>query len=162
MKTEELVYSFLDKLDPAKDEFPSVRAIREKIGRGSYGTINDAVRNWKKTHAFAKPIRMNGDIELDEASLREFAKALNAVFGPVIRTRVDRVVQESEQKIASLTDSLNDTRQQLEEEVKKSASLRQELERLRIELENERLARAKAEGALEVMTRSGLVTSSRD
>lgn len=48
MKTEELVYALLDSIDTAKEDLPSVRMIRERLGKGSYGTISAALRNWKK------------------------------------------------------------------------------------------------------------------
>lgn len=161
MKTEELVYSLLDGLNPAKDEIPSVRTIREKLGKGSYGTISAALRNWKKSHAFAEAVRVDSEIELDEETLREFAETLSKIFGPIIRSRVDRVKREDEAEIARLATSLKQANLKLEEEINKREALEDELDKLRKELDEERLAKARVEGAFEAMTRSALLADDK-
>lgn len=162
MKTEELVYTLLDKIDPAKDEIPSVRAIREALGKGSYGTIAAALRNWKKSHGLAEAIRFDSTLELDEESLREFAQALSRVFGPIVRARVAQARAECEENIAELTESLTRAQQALQDEIAKREAIESELANLRSDLEKERLAKARAEGVIEAMARNSQQTSEKD
>lgn len=161
MKTEELVYALLDSIDTAKEDLPSVRMIRERLGKGSYGTISAALRNWKKSHGFAEAVRHDSAIDLDEGTLREFAESVSKVFGPIIRSRVASVRQENEKRIAELSAALNAASERLQKEIHKREVLEEEVDRLRKELDEERLAKARAEGALEAVTRGTLVAGER-
>ena len=161
MKTEELVYALLDSIDTAKEDLPSVRMIRERLGKGSYGTISAALRNWKKSHGFAEAVRNDSAIDLDEGTLREFAESVSKVFGPIIRSRVASVRQENEKRIAELSAALNAASERLQKEIHKREVLEEEVDRLRKELDEERLAKARAEGALEAVTRGTLVAGER-
>ena len=161
MKTEELVYALLDSIDTAKEDLPSVRMIRERLGKGSYGTISAALRNWKKGHGFAEAVRHDSAIDLDEGTLREFAESVSKVFGPIIRSRVASVRQENEKRIAELSEALNAASERLQKEIHKREVLEEEVDRLRKELDEERLAKARAEGALEAVTRGTLVAGER-
>lgn len=161
MKTEELVYALLDSIDTAKEDLPSVRMIRERLGKGSYGTISAALRNWKKSHGFAEAVRHDSAIDLDEGTLREFAESVSKVFGPIIRSRVTSVRQENEKRIAELSEALNAASERLQKEIHKREVLEEEVDRLRKELDEERLAKARAEGALEAVTRGTLVAGER-
>lgn len=161
MKAEELVYALLDSIDTAKEDLPSVRMIRERLGKGSYGTISAALRNWKKSHGFAEAVRHDSAIDLDEGTLREFAESVSKVFGPIIRSRVASVRQENEKRIAELSEALNAASERLQKEIHKREVLEEEVDRLRKELDEERLAKARAEGALEAVTRGTLVAGER-
>lgn len=161
MRTEELVYALLDSIDTAKEDLPSVRMIRERLGKGSYGTISAALRNWKKSHGFAEAVRHDSAIDLDEGTLREFAESVSKVFGPIIRSRVASVRQENEKRIAELSEALNAASERLQKEIHKREVLEEEVDRLRKELDEERLAKARAEGALEAVTRGTLVAGER-
>lgn len=161
MKTEELVYALLDSIDTAKEDLPSVRMIRDRLGKGSYGTISAALRNWKKSHGFAEAVRHDSAIDLDEGTLREFAESVSKVFGPIIRSRVASVRQENEKRIAELSEALNAASERLQKEIHKREVLEEEVDRLRKELDEERLAKARAEGALEAVTRGTLVAGER-
>ena len=51
MKDQSVRYSVREILESAQEsdrQLPSIRAIRAKIGKGSLGTISEAVNEWKQ------------------------------------------------------------------------------------------------------------------
>lgn len=132
------VKSILDDAVTRGLEFPSLRAIRAQIGKGSYSTIAEAVKEWKQAKMAAASMPVTADLSMEESEAVSGA-VWNAV-SPIIAKRLTRqnecaesAWEETRREIDRLCQTAED--QLAEEQALKEARLKAEREREREYLE---------------------------
>lgn len=138
------VYSILDDAVSRGLEFPSLRAIRAQIGKGSYSTIAEAVKEWKQAKMAAASMPVTADLSMEESEAVSTA-VWNAV-SPIIAKRLTRhnecaesAWEETRREIDRLCQTAED--QLAEEQALKEARLKAEREREYFEYRNQALSK---------------------
>lgn len=134
------VKSILDDAVTRGLEFPSLRAIRAQIGKGSYSTIAEAVKEWKQAKMAAASMPVTADLSMEESEA-----VWNAV-SPIIAKRLTRqnecaesAWEETRREIDRLCQTAED--QLAEEQALKEARLKAEREREYLEYRNQALSK---------------------
>ena len=138
------VNSILDDAVSCGLEFPSLRAIRAQIGKGSYSTIAEAVKEWKQAKMAAASMPVTADLSMEESEAVSTA-VWNAV-SPIIAKRLSRqnecaesAWEETRREIDRLCQSAED--QLAEEQALKEARLKAERQREYFEYRNQALSK---------------------
>lgn len=138
------VKSILDDAVTRGLEFPSLRAIRAQIGKGSYSTIAEAVKEWKQAKMATASMPVTADLSMEESEAVSGA-VWNAV-SPIIAKRLTRqnecaesAWEETRREIDRLCQTAED--QLAEEQALKEARLKAEREREYLEYRNQALSK---------------------
>lgn len=151
MKTEHRVYALLNQLADESGQIPTLREIRKKLGSGSFTTIAEAVRRWRTSKNSVSDVV---EADSDEESLQALSDLLAQTLAPTLRALLQQETSQLKATVKALQLELEETKTQLRQEHEANIRLDIEREDLRDALDAERLARAKAEGALQALQKS--------
>lgn len=116
--SKENIWAACDALREAGLE-PTMRGVREVLGKGSPGTINDGKRAWEKEQdaqreaAAAAPEKSQKTLDLFEALWVEATRS-GRQEAAALKAQLDRLVEKHEKEIAEANATLDETHKQLE------------------------------------------------
>ena len=149
MSTESHVIALLDTLAAANEEIPTIRDIRQRIGKGSLTTISRAVQDWKLNHRISTGIVSEIPDELTEVISSKILNSIWAGVRPLLMEQIAAQKHVCDAQMIRLRHDLRDAEGSLAKSEARRAELEKEVAELKAELREALLARAKAEGALE-------------
>ena len=149
MSTETKVITLLDTLQAANEEMPTIREIRQRIGKGSLTTISRAVQVWKISNKVSENTSSGIPEELTDAVSSTILKSIWAGVRPLLAEQIAAQKNVHAAQMNRLSGELKDAVRSLEEAQDRCLRLEAEVNALKKELRDAMLARAKAEGALE-------------
>ena len=149
MSTETKVIALLDTLQAAHEEIPTIREIRQRIGKGSLTTISRAVQDWKISNKVSENTSSGIPEELTDAVSSTILKSIWAGVRPLLAEQIAAQKNVHDAQMNRLRGELKDAVRSLEEAQDRCLRLEAEVNALKKELRDAMLARAKAEGALE-------------
>ena len=149
MSTETKVIALLDTLQAAHEEIPTIREIRQRIGKGSLTTISRAVQDWKISNKVSENTSSGIPEELTDAVSSTILKSIWAGVRPLLAEQIAAQKNVHAAQMNRLRGELKDAVRSLEEAQDRCLRLEAEVNALKKELRDAMLARAKAEGALE-------------
>lgn len=149
MSTETKVITLLDTLQAANEEMPTIREIRQRIGKGSLTTISRAVQDWKISNKVSENTSSGIPEELTDAVSCTILKSIWAGVRPLLAEQIAAQKNVHAAQMNRLRGELKDAVRSLEEAQDRCLRLEAEVNALKKELRDAMLARAKAEGALE-------------
>lgn len=142
--TVEEIWRAADALD-AEGIRPTLAAVRKKLGRGSYTTIQDAMSQWKHRQLDSK----RASIEPPPAEVDEQARMLAAELWTLALSAADRTLAGERERMAEEEVIL---RSQLAEAAEVADELGAQAERLAHDLADARSQAAAQEGVLAELT----------
>ena len=149
MSTETKVIALLDTLQAAHEEIPTIREIRQRIGKGSLTTISRAVQDWKISNKVSENTSSGIPEELTDAVSSTILRSIWAGVRPLLAEQIAAQKNVHAAQMNRLRGELKDAVRSLEEAQDRCLRLEAEVNALKKELRDAMLARAKAEGALE-------------
>lgn len=149
MSTETKVITLLDTLQAANEEMPTIREIRQRIGKGSLTTISRAVQDWKISNKVSENTSSGIPEELTDAVSSTILKSIWAGVRPLLAEQIAAQKNVHAAQMNRLRGELKDAVRSLEEAQDRCLRLEAEVNALKKELRDAMLERAKAEGALE-------------
>lgn len=90
------VRNLLSASASAGQQCPSIRAIRAKIGKGSFGTISEIVNQWKQ-----EQLQSRGDMpeRFESKDAEKIIAVIWEIVAPLIRDRIESVEKRAQQRI---------------------------------------------------------------
>ncbi|MGN1209873.1 MAG: DNA-binding protein [Duodenibacillus sp.] len=106
------VREVLENAQASGRQLPSIRAIRAKIGKGSLGTISEAVNEWKQ----AKLVQQ-GDLPsgFEQGESEKIVHAVWEVVAPMIRTQIEQIDNRAKARIQIEHDEASRVREAADE-----------------------------------------------
>ena len=149
MKDQSVRDSVREILESAQEndrQLPSIRAIRAKIGKGSLGTISEAVNEWKQEKLVQQGALPSGFEQ------RETENIINAVWeavAPMIRAQVEQIDSRAKARIQIEHDEACRIREAADEALASVEKKERRLEELDEQVRGLQEELAKLKGALE-------------
>lgn len=149
MKDQSVRDSVREILESAQEndrQLPSIRAIRAKIGKGSLGTISEAVNEWKQEKLVQQGALPSGFEQ------RETENIINAVWeavAPMIRAQVEQIDSRAKARIQIEHDEASRIREAADEALASVEKKERRLEELDEQVRGLQEELAKLKGALE-------------
>lgn len=140
------VRSILDDTAAKGTGIPSIRAIRGMIGKGSLGTISEAVNSWRQ-----EQLQNSGSLPqgFEENDARQVAESVWNVVQPILKRQIKAIEQKADARVAierneasKIREAAEDVLATAEEKDRRIASLTDQLRELHEKL-------AELQGALD-------------
>lgn len=115
MKDQSVRDSVREILESAREsdrQLPSIRAIRAKIGKGSLGTISEAVNEWKQEKLVQKGELPSG---FEQREAENIIKAVWEAVAPMIRAQVEQIDSRAKTRIQIEHDEASRVREAADE-----------------------------------------------
>lgn len=139
MKDQSVRDSVREILESAREsdrQLPSIRAIRAKIGKGSLGTISEAVNEWKQEKLVQKGELPSG---FEQREAENIIKAVWEAVAPMIRAQVEQIDSRAKARLQIEHDealaSVEKKERRLEELDEQVRGLQEDLAKLKGALE---------------------------
>ncbi len=140
------VREILENVQASGQPLPSIRALRAKIGKGSLGTISEAVNDWKQEKLVQQGELPSG---FEQGEAEKIVNAVWEVVAPMIRAQVEQIDTRAKARIQIEHDEASHVREAADEAL---ASVEKKERRL-VELDEQarglKEELAKLNGALE-------------
>lgn len=149
MKDQSVRDSVREILESAREsdrQLPSIRAIRAKIGKGSLGTISEAVNEWKQEKLVQKGELPSG---FEQREAENIIKAVWEAVAPMIRTQVEQIDSRAKTRIQIEHDEASRVREAADEALASVEKKECRLEELDEQVRGLQEDLAKLKGALE-------------
>lgn len=149
MKDQSVRDSVREILESAREsdrQLPSIRAIRAKIGKGSLGTISEAVNEWKQEKLVQKGELPSG---FEQREAENIVKAVWEAVAPMIRTQVEQIDSRAKTRIQIEHDEASRVREAADEALASVEKKECRLEELDEQVRGLQEDLAKLKGALE-------------
>jgi chromosome segregation ATPase len=114
--TEDMVISAAEEL-LAEDKYPSMAAVRSKLGTGSYTTISPILRKWREGQELSKVVMVEIPSDIQTA-LDKFGNQLWTVASSIATQQLDKIREEAR----SVVDAANSERNEAMEEIERLES----------------------------------------
>lgn len=106
------VHEILESARESDRQLPSIRAIRAKIGKGSLGTISEAVNEWKQEKLVQKGELPSG---FEQREAENIIKAVWEAVAPMIRAQVEQIDSRAKTRIQIEHDEASRVREAADE-----------------------------------------------
>ena len=130
------VREILESVQESDRQLPSIRAIRAKIGKGSLGTISEAVNEWKQEKLVQKGELPSG---FEQREAENIIKAVWEAVAPMIRAQVEQIDSRAKARLQIEHDealaSVEKKERRLEELDEQVRGLQEDLAKLKGALE---------------------------
>ena len=149
MKDQSVRYSVREILESAQKsdrQLPSIRAIRAKIGKGSLGTISEAVNEWKQEKLVQQGALPSG---FEQREAENIIEAVWEVVAPMIRAQVEQIDSRAKARIQIEHDEASRVREAADEALASVEKKDRRLEELDEQVRGLQEDLAKLKGALE-------------
>lgn len=140
------VRGILENAATAGNELPSIRAIRAKIGKGSFGTISEAVNEWKQEQLASRTDMPQG---FDEQAMKKISDVVWTVVAPMMAERIGLIEQNAARRIEIEHAEANKVREAADEALATVEDKDNRIATLTEQVKGLGEALAKAQGALE-------------
>ena len=149
MKDQSVRDSVREILESAREsdrQLPSIRAIRAKIGKGSLGTISEAVNEWKQEKLVQKGELPSG---FEQREAENIIKAVWEAVAPMIRAQVEQIDSRAKARLQIEHDEASRVRAAADEALASVEKKERRLEELDEQVRGLQEDLAKLKGALE-------------
>ena len=149
MKDQSVRDSVREILESAREsdrQLPSIRAIRAKIGKGSLGTISEAVNEWKQEKLVQKGELPSG---FEQREAENIIKAVWEAVAPMIRAQVEQIDSRAKARLQIEHDEASRVREAADEALASVEKKERRLEELDEQVRSLQEDLAKLKGALE-------------
>ena len=149
MKYQSVRDSVREILESAREsdrQLPSIRAIRAKIGKGSLGTISEAVNEWKQEKLVQKGEPPSG---FEQREAENIIKAVWEAVAPMIRAQVEQIDSRAKARLQIEHDEASRVRGAADEALASVEKKERRLEELDEQVRGLQEDLAKLKGALE-------------
>ena len=140
------VREILESVQESDRQLPSIRAIRAKIGKGSLGTISEAVNEWKQEKLVQKGELPSG---FEQREAENIIKAVWEAVAPMIRAHVEQIDSRAKTRIQIEHDEASRVREAADEALASVEKKERRLEELDEQVRGLQEDLAKLKGALE-------------
>ena len=159
MKPDTKLFDLLDKVYAETGRIPTIRKIREMLGGGSMTTLSKSIKNWKVSKGLNDMESSELPKDLSEALAGQVSLGIWAAIRPYLHRKLDMQKTQFLREIALLTDTQESLQKQLAETQtllrkadQRIKDLTEANKQLKSELDQARLAVARAEGALNAIS----------
>ena len=140
------VREILESVRESDRQLPSIRAIRAKIGKGSLGTISEAVNEWKQEKLVQKGELPSG---FEQREAENIIKAVWEAVAPMIRAQVEQIDSRAKARLQIEHDEASRVREAAYEALASVEKKERRLEELDEQVRGLQEDLAKLKGALE-------------
>ena len=140
------VREILEIAQESNSQLPSIRAIRAKIGKGSLGTISEAVNEWKQEKLVQQGALPSG---FEQREAENIIEAVWEVVAPMIRAQVEQIDSRAKARIQIEHDEASRVREAADEALASVEKKERRLEELDKQVRGLQEDLAKLKGALE-------------
>ena len=140
------VREILESVQESDRQLPSIRAIRAKIGKGSLGTISEAVNEWKQEKLVQKGELPSG---FEQREAENIIKAVWEAVAPMIRAQVEQIDSRAKARLPIEHDEASCVREAADEALASVEKKERRLEELDEQVRGLQEDLAKLKGALE-------------
>ena len=140
------VREILESVQESDRQLPSIRAIRAKIGKGSLGTISEAVNEWKQEKLVQKGELPSG---FEQREAENIIKAVWEAVAPMIRAQVEQIDSRAKARLQIEHDEASCVREAADEALASVEKKERRLEELDEQVRGLQGDLAKLKGALE-------------
>lgn len=140
------VREILESVQESDRQLPSIRAIRAKIGKGSLGTISEAVNEWKQEKLVQKGELPSG---FEQREAENIIKAVWEAVAPMIRAQVEQIDSRAKARLQIEHDEASCVREAADEALASVEKKERRLEELDEQVRGLQEDLAKLKGALE-------------
>ena len=140
------VREILEIAQESNSQLPSIRAIRAKIGKGSLGTISEAVNEWKQEKLVQQGELPSG---FEQREAENIIEAVWEVVAPMIRAQVEQIDSRAKARIQIEHDEASRVREAADEALASVEKKERRLEELDKQVRGLQEDLAKLKGALE-------------
>ena len=140
------VREILESAQESDRQLPSIRAIRAKIGKGSLGTISEAVNEWKQEQLVQQGALPSG---FEQREAENIIEAVWEVVAPMIRAQVEQIDSRAKARIQIEHDEASRVREAADEALASVEKKDRRLEELDEQVRGLQEDLAKLKGALE-------------
>ena len=140
------VREILESAQESDRQLPSIRAIRAKIGKGSLGTISEAVNEWKQEKLVQQGALPSG---FEQREAENIIEAVWEVVAPMIRAQVEQIDSRAKARIQIEHDEASRVREAADEALASVEKKDRRLEELDEQVRGLQEDLAKLKGALE-------------
>lgn len=140
------VREILESVRESDLQLPSIRAIRAKIGKGSLGTISEAVNEWKQEKLVQKGELPSG---FEQREAENIIKAVWEAVAPMIRAQVEQIDSRAKARLQIEHDEASRVREAADEALASVEKKERRLEELDEQVRGFQEDLAKLKGALE-------------
>ena len=140
------VREILEIAQESNSQLPSIRAIRAKIGKGSLGTISEAVNEWKQEKLVQQGALPSG---FEQREAENIIEAVWEVVAPMIRVQVEQIDSRAKARIQIEHDEASRVREAADEALASVEKKDRRLEELDEQVRGLQEDLAKLKGALE-------------
>ena len=140
------VREILESAQESDRQLPSIRAIRAKIGKGSLGTISEAVNEWKQEKLVQQGALPSG---FEQREAENIIEAVWEVVAPMIRAQVEQIDSRAKARIQIEHDEASRVREAADEALASVEKKERRLEELDKQVRGLQEDLAKLKGALE-------------
>ena len=140
------VREILEIAQESNSQLPSIRAIRAKIGKGSLGTISEAVNEWKQEKLVQQGALPSG---FEQREAENIIEAVWEVVAPMIRAQVEQIDSRAKARIQIEHDEASRVREAADEALASVEKKDRRLEELDEQVRGLQEDLAKLKGALE-------------
>ena len=140
------VREILEIAQESNSQLPSIRAIRAKIGKGSLGTISEAVNEWKQEKLVQQGALPSG---FEQREAENIIEAVWEAVAPMIRAQVEQIDSRAKARIQIEHDEASRVREAADEALASVEKKDRRLEELDEQVRGLQEDLAKLKGALE-------------
>ena len=140
------VREILEIAQESNSQLPSIRAIRTKIGKGSLGTISEAVNEWKQEKLVQQGALPSG---FEQREAENIIEAVWEAVAPMIRAQVEQIDSRAKARIQIEHDEASRVRDAADEALASVEKKDRRLEELDEQVRGLQEDLAKLKGALE-------------
>ena len=140
------VREILESAQESDRQLPSIRAIRAKIGKGSLGTISEAVNEWKQEKLVQQGALPSG---FEQREAENIIEAVWEVVAPMIRAQVEQIDSRAKARIQIEHDEASRVREAADEALASVEKKDRRLEELDEQVRGLQEDLVKLKGALE-------------
>ena len=140
------VREILESAQESDRQLPSIRAIRAKIGKGSLGTISEAVNEWKQEKLVQQGALPSG---FEQREAENIIEAVWEVVAPMIRAQIEQIDSRAKAQIQIEHDEASRVREAADEALASVEKKERRLEELDKQVRGLQEDLAKLKGALE-------------
>ena len=140
------VREILESAQESDRQLPSIRAIRAKIGKGSLGTISEAVNEWKQEKLVQQGELPSG---FEQREAENIIKAVWEAVAPMIRAQIEQIDSRAKTRIQIEHDEASRVREAADEALASVEKKECRLEELDKQVRGLQEDLAKLKGALE-------------
>ena len=140
------VREILEIAQESNSQLPSIRAIRAKIGKGSLGTISEAVNEWKQEKLVQQGALPSG---FEQREAENIIEAVWEAVAPMIRAQVEQIDSRAKARIQIEHDEASRVREAADEALASVEKKDRRLEELDEQVRGLQEDLSKLKGALE-------------